>query len=328
MRFLDLPDELLTQILDHQFGTSNYATLSLVNRRLREIVRPLLHQTLAVKIGNYSQTGETVTEKFVRERLLQEPDLAGYVRHLELQCLFNKVHQAHQLSLDCLRATYNVQTLIFNDDVLKHQPTCDDVSRLLVSGSHKFLNSITVHSTICGCKLLPLFAIPTLRKLNLGYYSNYEQEKCQENHNALLDPNPATTQCSSVNDLTISVWEPSRAIENLLKQCRELVKFSGRWGPSGSTYRPISVSDFLSWYKDTLQVLDLGASLDKDDEYEPQDSDGSFADFSQFSALRKLVVDVDIVLGEDLSDNGAENFADRLPSQLQILQVCLCPCWS
>ena len=70
-----------------------------------------------------------------------------------------------------------------------------------------------------------------------------------------------------------------------------------------------------------MEVLDLTASVDKENENEPQVTDGTLADFTKFIALRDFRCDFDIVLPEYLVGPGSENFAERLPAQLEFLVV-------
>ena len=121
--------------------------------------------------------------------------------------------------------------------------------------------------------------------------------------------------------LSISTWQPTPSLSCLLSLPNRLLGFKGRWAPEGSRCSPLSVSKFFFPHKDTLEKLDLAASIDKLDEYEPQSVDGTYADFADFTALRHLKVDLDVVLPEYLSGPGVEDFAKRLPPQLKTLTV-------
>ena len=89
MYLLDLPEELLTQILGddnedvNRLNHQDYFNLSLVSKRLHSLVTPLLHRFLDIKLGAYAYDEPSKTEAFACERLLKGPGLGSYVRKLK-----------------------------------------------------------------------------------------------------------------------------------------------------------------------------------------------------------------------------------------------------
>ena len=327
MQLLDLPDELLTHILGDDNADQNsldihdYLDLALANKQLHSLVFPLLYRSLDIKLGTYrNDNSVNKTEVFARDRLVNEPGLGSHVRKLKIECVHRQVTYGADVCLAILRVTPNLETLSL-DDGCGSESLIDQVTDLLCSDLYTNLTTLSLPHTLCACKMGRLFSIRGLQCLSLGHYSQFNEDRCHRDHSALKNPDPRTIGASTVSCLKISSWQPTPSLSNILSLPKRLMKFEGRWQPSGRRYSPLSVSRFLFPHKDTLDVLDLAASIDKYDEYEPQETDGTYADFSEFSALRELKCDPDIVLPAQLSGPDAESFAQRLPAQLETVAL-------
>lgn len=327
MQLLDLPGELLTQILgddnayQHSLDKHDYLNLSLANKRLNSLVVPLLYRSIDIKLGAYSNAKSCdKTEVFACDRLIKEPGLGSHVRELEIKCAHGLVTYGADVCLEILRVTPNLKTLRLGYG-FESVPFVDHVTDLLCSGLFTNLTTFSLSCTLCTCRMGRLFSISGLQSLSLGYYSQFEEERCRMDHSALKKPHSPIIGASSVSHLSFSSWQPTPSLLNILSLPKRLVKFEGCWRPEGTRYSPLSVSSFLFPHKDTLEVLDLTASIDKYDEYDAQETDETLADFAGFSALRELKCDFDIVLPPHVSGPGAENFAQRLPAQLETLVV-------
>lgn len=327
MQLLDLPGELLTQILgdnnayQNSLNKHDYLDLSLANKRLHSLVVPLLYRSIQIKLGVYSNAKPCdKTEVFACDRLVKEPGPGTHVRELEIKCVHGQVTYGADVCLEILRITPNLKTLRLGYG-LESESFVDHVTDLLCSGLFTNLTTLSLSCTLCACKMGRLFSISGLQSLSLGYYSQFDEGRCHMDHSALKNPDPQIISASSVSYLSFSSWQPTPSLSKILSLPKRLVKFEARWQPEGTRYSPLGVSRFLFPYKNTLEVLDLTASIDKEDEYEPQETDGTLANFAEFSALRELKCDLDIVLPEHLSGPYAENFADRLPAQLETLAV-------
>lgn len=323
LTFLELPNELLSQIfasMNHLLlDKQDYLAISLVNKRLRDVVYPLFHREISIRLGGYDGN-VTKSENFARGRLLAEPGLAAHVRDMRINCVHGRVEDGDVTALEILRATPNLQELHLGY-YIGVRSVADPIFALLQSGFFNNLTLLDCSRSLCACQMPPLFAIPGLRDLRLGYYSDFEEERCTGDHGSLLQRRSSTLCSSSVRDVSISSWTGTNLLRMIINLPKVLVKFSGSWNPQGSRYSARAVTDFLLPHKDTLRILQLGASIDKEDEYDAQISDGSLASFADFTALRQLSCHVDIIIGEDFSGPNATALAERLPRQLEYLRV-------
>lgn len=327
MYLISLPYELLTQILGNDNEDVNrldhhdYFNLSLASKRLHSLVIPLLHRSLDIKLGAYANAEPSKTEAFACERLLKEPGLGSYVRKLKIECIYGRGTGGEDTCLDILRVTPNVGKLDLGHHCAFSKPFIDRFTNLICTDLYANLTTLSFSSSPCACKMRHFFSIPGLKCLSLGYYSRYEEEGCNSDHSALVDPQSKDIGTSSVSYLSIKSWQPMPSLSHILSLPRKLLKFEGCWNPPDITYSSLSVSTFLSSLKDTLEVLDIAASIDIYDEYEPQVTDGTLANFAEFTALRELRCDVDILLGDTMWGPEAGTLAERLPAQLETLTV-------
>ena len=326
MNLNNLPDEVLTQILggagEHQdcLELSDYLKLSTVNRRLHLLVFPLLYRNLNIKLGARGEAEPSKTELFARNRLLREPQLGFHVRKLQIDCAYGQVKYGEDICLEILHTTPNLEALYLGYN-LQSKSFIDQASNLLCSGPYRNLSTLDLSSKFCPCQIGRFLSIHGLHSLSLGYCSRMIEDDCEGHHMAPKTAPSENIGTSTVSNLSISSWEPSPSLSNILNLPKRLLKVAGRWRPSDLRYSPLSVSQFLFSHKDTLKIIDLAAYLDKEDEFDPQETDGTLADFSQFTALRELECDLEIVLPDNLSGPGIENFAERLPAQLERLTV-------
>ena len=327
MHLLELPEELLLNILgdgpecEAFFETQDYVRLSLVNKHLRRSVYPLLHRVLDIRFGTCSPNNNIKIDDFARDRLVQEPGLGAYVRHLSLDRAHGQINRkyAKDASLDCTRAVPNVETLRIGS-FLGRTGAAPRISGLLRTGDYTRLTSLQIDGVNCPCEMVPFFFVPSLKSLHLCYYSTYDEENCKEAHDVLLDPRKLPLRTSSVEVLRMSGWDKSATVNILLNLPRALVEFSGNWSPRDRIYSPSTVPAIFSMHKDTLKRIKLDAFLDTDDEYDPQNSDGSVASFADFTALRDLNCDVNFLLSYD-PNTVWEKFDEQLPPQLEKLCV-------
>lgn len=224
------------------------------------------------------------------------------------------------MCLDILRVTPNLETLNLRYG-LESGGSMDQIADLLRCGLYTRLTTLRLESSsLCACKMRHFFSIRGLQSLFLGRYSRYYVD-CFNYHSALRNPDPRTIGASTVTDLSIASWESSPSLSHILSLPKHLLKFEGRWTPSGRRCSPLKISRFLFPHKDTLETLDLSAMIDTYDEYDPQETDGTFADFTEFTALRELKCDPAIVLPDSFRGPVSESFADRLPTQLETLAL-------
>ena len=183
MYLLDLPGELLALILDGNTGYGNtlnihdYSRLSITNKRLHELVSPLLHRRLKIKLGAYVRDPPSKTEAFARNRLLKDPELSSYIRKLNIELAHGQVDYGEDMSLEILRVAHKVEKIGLGWG-LKSKPFIDQVTILLCSGSYRNLRTLTLSGTICICQIRPFFSIRGLQSLSTGYYSSYSEEGC------------------------------------------------------------------------------------------------------------------------------------------------------
>lgn len=327
MYLLGLPNELLTKILQDNnayrrtLERHDYYNLSMTNKQLHALVFHLLYRHLDIKLCISPDTGPSKTELFIRERLLKQPGLRSHVRDLNIECAYGSVEYGEEdMCLEILRGTPNLENLGLGYS-LGSKRMIDQVVDLLCSNLHVNLTTLSLGCRLCACRLKSFFLIGGLRSLSLGFCNRSNEDNCEGDHSALNDFEPQHIGTSSVSHLFLSFWQPTLFLSKILSLPRELLKFEGCWEPREITYSPLDVSHFLLPLKDSLEVLDLTASINKYDENEPQETGGTVANFSEFTALRELKCDVDIVLPEYLEGLDAENFAERLPAQLETLAV-------
>ncbi|KAG7008653.1 hypothetical protein G7Y79_00004g012370 [Physcia stellaris] len=327
MHLIGLPDELLTQILGNDNEDVNrldhhdYFNLSLASKRLQSLVIPLLHRSLDIQLGAYANAEPSKTQAFACERLLKEPELGSYVRKLKIECIHGQDNGGEGTCLDILRVTPNVGNLDLSHYRAFSKPFIERFTNLICTDLYANLTTLSLSSSPCACQIRRFFSIRGLKCLSLGYYSRYYEEDCKSDHSALVDPQSKDIGASSVSYLSLQSWQPMPSLSHILSLPRKLLKFEGCWNPPDITYSPLSVSKFLSPRKDTLEVLDITASVDRYDDYEPQVTDGTLANFAEFTALRDLRCDIDILLGDSMGVPEAGTLAERLPAQLETLTV-------
>ena len=334
MSLVGLPDELLTQILGNDNEDVNrldhhdYFNLSLASKRIHSLVLPLLHRVLDIQLGAYRNAEPSKTEAFARERLLKEPGLGSYVRKLKIECISGMDNEGEDMCLDILRVTPNVGKLDLDHSCAFSKPFIDRFTNLICTDRFANLTTISFSSSPCACKMRRFFSMPGIKRLSFGYYSSYDEEDCGRvsDHSALVDPQSKDIGASSVSYLSLGHWQPMPSLSHILSLPKKLLEFEGCWNPPDIIYSPLSISQFLSPHNDTLQVLDIAASID-DDEYEPQSTDGTLANFTEFTALRELRCDIDILLGDTMRGPEAGTLAERLPAQLQTLTIRKLPRW-
>ena len=219
-----------------------------------------------------------------------------------------------------LLATPNIGKLDLSRHCGFSEPFIDRFTNLICTNLYANLTTLSFTSSPCTCKVTCLFSIRGLKRLSLGYYSSYE-EVCKGDHSALVDPRSKDVGVSSVSYLSFQSWRLTPSLSYFLSLPKNLLEFEGLWSPLDITYSPLSVSKFLSPRKDTLEILDVSAWLDIDDEYEPQVTDGTLANFAEFTSLRELRCDTEILLGDTICGPEAETLAERLPAQLEALTL-------
>ena len=331
MSLLNLPDELLSRILGDDKGfqstldKTDYLNLSRVNKQLNTIVYPALYRRLEIKLGAYHEDKPSKTDEVVRNKLLKEPGLGSYVRELIIGCDHRQFKDANVICLDILRVTSNLETLRFTGYYgLESKKFVKQLTGLLRSGLFTKLTTLCVPNSLCTCKMARYLSIRGLHCLSLGYYDNYIEKRCNHRHDLLEAPD--VTSESTVSQLSISSWEPTPSLSTILSLPKNLLVFEGEWNPWGTPYSPLSVSKFLFPHKTSLKILNLSAAIDWNDEDEPQRSDGTFANFAEYTALENLTCGYEIFLPQYFTDSNffgpdAESFAERLPPQLQSLTV-------
>lgn len=285
------------------------------------LVFPLLYRNLDIELlGAYGEPEPSKTEVFARNHLLREPELGFHVRKLQMRCAYGRLKYGEDMCLEILHTTPNLEALHLGYG-LQSTSFIDQASNLLCSGLYRNLTTLDMSCTLCPCQMGRFLSIRGLHYLSPGYCSKETEESCDGDHTALKTSPPEIVGTSTVSNLSFSSWEPTPSLSNILSLPKRLLTMAGRWRPPDLRYSPLSVSQCLFLHKETLKIIDLAASIDKEDEYDPQETDGTLADFSEFTALRELKCDLDIVLPDNLSGPGIVNLAERLPAQLERLTV-------